>query len=265
MREGKSVTLTLKVSGDIEDRGEIGDLTGFFGLTDDLPSDTLEFDIDTVGYMFALSTSYESYSVTYVNEECQVTYTSDLETVNLSEEDFSVTGNTLTISFEVNTTNETYESISVFTYYMKLKFSLSDLEEMDEEDLEDLMVILTDQAPNDPLEAYATVTNLGEAGKEVEFEGFAMYGQPLYEYQWEFGDGSTSPKKSPTHIYDEPGEYEYTFTVTDNSGASASYSDTIEISGDAGDDEGIPIIMFVVVIVIIASIGIIALVYIIRR
>ena len=70
MREGKSVTLALKVSGNIENRGKIDDIMGFFGLTDDIPSDIFEFDIDTVGYMFALTTSHESYSVTYVNEEC---------------------------------------------------------------------------------------------------------------------------------------------------------------------------------------------------
>ncbi|MCK5112509.1 MAG: PKD domain-containing protein [Thermoplasmatales archaeon] len=260
-REGKRATLTLTVDGIIEDRGNISDVSDF-GFVE--PSFD---DVNTVAYTFTLITSVESYQITYANTTCQLIYFTDFEIINLTEDDFSVLYDTLTISFDLKTDNETYEEVSVRTIYQK--FSFSDWEEWDEEDLEgleDLIIFLTDEAPNSPIQADAFAPNLGEVGKSVEFEGFPSFGQPPYTYQWEFDDGSApSSEKSPTHIYDEPGEYEYTFTVTDNSGASASYSDTIEISGDAGDDEGIPIIMFVVVIVIIASIGIIALVYIIRR
>ena len=74
-----------------------------------------------------------------------------------------------------------------------------------------------------------------------------------------------STEKNPTHIYTKAGTYEVTFTVTDDDETTSSFTETIEIIGDGGDDEGTPIIMFVAIIVIIAVIGIIALVYIIRR
>jgi len=121
-----------------------------------------------------------------------------------------------------------------------------------------------------------TVINDGESnnqrtegdvtGKTVEFEGLALYGQPPYPYQWDFGDGSTpSSEKNPTHIYEQPGKYNYTLTITDSSDFSDSFTETIEISGDSGDDEDSSIIMFVGIIVVIAVIGVIAVVYIIRR
>lgn len=261
-REDKSVTLTLKVDGVIENRGDLSDISEY-GLPDDL----LDFNVNTVGYVFMLFTSYDEYQIAYANNTCQVIYLTEFEIINLTEDDFSVNADTLTIFFEVGTTNETYESVSVTTLYQK--FSLSDLEEWegdDPEGLEGLVVFLSDEAPNQPLVVDGYAPNLGEAGKTVEFEGLALYGQPPYTYHWDFGDGSTpSSEKNPTHIYEQPGKYNYTLTITDSSDFSDSFTETIEISGDSGDDEDSPIIMFVGIIVVIAVIGVIAVVYIIRR
>lgn len=262
VREDKSVILTLKVDGVIENRGDLSDISGY-GLPDDL----LDFNVNTVAYLFILDTSYETYQITYANNTCQVSYGSDFEIINLTEDDFSVIFGTLTISFEVRTTNETYDSVSVQTLYQKYSFDDIDFENLDDlDELEDLMAILSDEAPNQPLVVDAYAPNLGEAGKTVEFEGLAFYGQPPYTYHWNFGDGSTpSSEKNPTHIYEQPGKYNYTLTITDSSDFSDSFTETIEISGDSGDDEDNPIIMFVGIIVVIAAIGVIAVVYIIRR
>ena len=98
-RVDRSASFELKVDGIIEDRGDISDFS-FLGFGSEFPEDTLEFDMDTIGYTFILSTSYEDYQIVYVNNKCQVMYSSTFEVVNISEEDFSVVGDTLTVSFE---------------------------------------------------------------------------------------------------------------------------------------------------------------------
>jgi PKD repeat protein len=40
------------------------------------------------------------------------------------------------------------------------------------------------------------------------------------EWAWEFGDGSTSTQRNPTHAYDAAGEYSVTLRATDDDGAS---------------------------------------------
>ena len=254
-RVDKSVTFTLKVANIIEDRGNISDF-GFLGFGDVDPESALEFNMNTVGYTFVLSTTFEDYQVVYVNNKCQLMYASTLEVVNISEEDFSVVGNTLTINFDLNTTDETYTLVSAQTNYMKLQFDLSQLENMSDEEiegLEDLMTILTDEAPNQPLQAYAEGTNLGEVGKEVEFEAFPLYGQPPYSYDWEFGDGFSSSDKKATHTYQEAGMYNYTLTITDSSGTEESDTGSIEII-DTSDENGTPGFELVILIAAFALI-----------
>jgi len=241
-RVDRSASFELKVDGIIEDRGDISDFS-FLGFGSEFPDEFNEFDMDTIGYTFILSTSYEDYQIVYVNNKCQMMLSSTFEVVNISEEDFSVVGDTLTVSFELNTSNETYDIISAQTNYMRLKFDISQLENMTDEEideLEDLMTILTDEAPNQPLQVYAESTNLGEVGKEIEFEGFALYGQPPHSYRWEFGDGTTSTEKSATHTYDSAGNYNYTLTVTDSSGESVSDTGKIEIIDTDEDENGTP-------------------------
>jgi PKD repeat protein len=53
-----------------------------------------------------------------------------------------------------------------------------------------------------------------------------------YSYDWDFGDGSTHcTDLAPQHIYDTPGTYTVTLTVTakDICGKSVSYTDTVDI------------------------------------
>lgn len=47
---------------------------------------------------------------------------------------------------------------------------------------------------------------------------------------WSFGDGSTSTASSPSHSYAVAGTYLVELTVTDNSGAQASYSQSVTVS-----------------------------------
>jgi PKD repeat protein len=52
----------------------------------------------------------------------------------------------------------------------------------------------------------------------INFSGSALYGYKPYSWFWNFGDGHTSDKQDPSHIYDNPGNYTVTLTVNDNSG-----------------------------------------------
>lgn len=48
---------------------------------------------------------------------------------------------------------------------------------------------------------------------------------------WDFGDGTTSTATSPQHTYTAPGTYTVALTVTDNSGANNSTSQSITVYG----------------------------------
>lgn len=49
---------------------------------------------------------------------------------------------------------------------------------------------------------------------------FAAAGDLIHH--WKFGDGTTSDRSNPTHIYQRPGQYNVTLTVTDADGLSSS-------------------------------------------
>jgi hypothetical protein len=260
-RSDKSVEITLEVDGNIGDRGTEDDFI-WFGFDSGILDDESDFDfnnlnLDTIAYTFILLTSDDEYSILYINQSCRL-INSSYEAINISKNDFSVNGDTLTINIELGTTDETYESISVQAQYMKLKIDFSDLDQIDDEniqDLEDMMTILTDEAPNQPLQAFSQVTNLGEVGKSVAFEGFGIYGQPPYEYEWDFGDGDSSSDKNTTHVYESAGNFTYKLTITDASGESQTDSGIIEIISTQ-DDNGTPGFELLLIIV---AIGIIAL------
>lgn len=229
----ETIEFTMTVVGVIEDRGSL----------DEIDPDAVSLNIDTVTYAFDLTTSEESglnmISISYANNTCQVI--DALGTItNLTESDFSVNGNTLTVSFDWNTTGQTFEEVTANVQYMRFMFDLGDLSEDDLEDLEESgIVYLVDIVPNGPLHIlYTEVTNLGEVGEPVEFDGAVMDGQPPYEINWDFGDGETSTELDTTHTYDTAGKYVYNLTVTDAGGTSENSSGNIEIIGD--DDNGTP-------------------------
>ena len=83
----------------------------------------------------------------------------------------------------------------------------------------------------------------GFVDEPVKFDGSNTY-DPNYDditFSWDFGDGSKGSGKSPSHTYDKPGKYTVKLTVTDENGASATDTTTVEITegtGDDTDDEG---------------------------
>lgn len=252
-QDGAQVTLTLKVRGNIENRGSIIDL-----YSEDI-FDSLNF----VEYDFQLITDEGEYMVSYSNLTGQIN--NGLETVNLTTSDFTVEGDTLTIRFSLVSAEELYEELSVTSMFMKVNFTGGDLDPSG-------LVYLSDICPNPPLEiieAYAQ--NIGSVGETIQFNGSVspLTGQPPYRYLWDFGDQTTSTELNPTHTYSQAGTYTYTFTVTDESDDSISESGTITISTEGGGSSDGPfsgqMLLFIAILAIIIIVGVVIIIWIIRR
>lgn len=127
-KEGKTATLTLQVNGNILNKGQLDDLYSIFDM---------DKDINLVMYTLTLITSGEQYIIYYVNNECNLSYGSNDESVNLRS--FYVSGDTLRVTFDLNGEEETYDSMSAETAYEKIPdLSGYDIESMTEEDIANL-------------------------------------------------------------------------------------------------------------------------------
>lgn len=60
---------------------------------------------------------------------------------------------------------------------------------------------------------------------------FACNAEEGHKILWNFGDGGTSSLRNPDYIYDIPGAYTVTLTVTDRKGLSSSAGIVIEVHG----------------------------------
>lgn len=249
-RQGITITLTLKVKGDIENRGSINEFES-------------EDNIDVVVYSLSLSTSNESYDIIYVNNECQITYGSTGEIENISKSDFSAEDSTLTVTFDLLSNDETYEDIYGETSYFKMSG--------------DTYEYLDDTAPNVvDLEVIIDAPSEGIIGENIDFSGEANGASP-YNWSWDFDDGETSYGPNPTHSYTKAGTYEIILYVTDAGGNQGSNSKTLTISdsgtSNGGDHNGNQesessnsgLILFVVIIAVIVIAGVAVVVYIVRR
>ena len=66
-----------------------------------------------------------------------------------------------------------------------------------------------------PLTCDADGPYSGYAKKPIQFTGTASGGIEPYTWLWDFGDETTSNEQNPSHVYNEPGEYNVILTVTD--------------------------------------------------
>ncbi|MBC7081289.1 MAG: PKD domain-containing protein [Thermoplasmatales archaeon] len=89
-------------------------------------------------------------------------------------------------------------------------------------------------------------------GEEMEFTDLStdMDGE-IISYIWNFGDGTFSYEKNPTHAYEKPGEYEVTLIVKDDYGAIASIKKTITVKKK--EIPSFELIIFVFALIILIS------------
>ncbi|HVQ01426.1 MAG TPA: PKD domain-containing protein [Candidatus Thermoplasmatota archaeon] len=260
-KAGGFVTLTMEVKGGIENQGNINDLTG------EGPSMNQSL-ISTIMYSMTFDTKLAgsiggSYIVDYVNKTCQLTTDASGTPVNLTSKDFSVSGNTFSVTIPLDNSDEMYGHLNGTTYFLRININGS------YSDLPSMYTLLSDVAPNQPLEiTYATAQSVGSVKESIQFNSSVtpFTGQPPFTYEWKFGDGTTSSQQNPTHAYTKAGTYEYNLTVIDQASSKAYYSGSIEIvSEGGGGGASSPLLVFLAVIIVIAAIGIVVLVMIIRR
>jgi PKD repeat protein len=70
----------------------------------------------------------------------------------------------------------------------------------------------------------------GEAPLAVTFDSKCSTGT-VSTYSWDFGDGSDSDSRKPTHTFENPGTYSVTLEVSDDKKNVASFSDVIVAEG----------------------------------
>ncbi len=63
-----------------------------------------------------------------------------------------------------------------------------------------------DDGNPDPVACFNITDNTVASGETASFTSCS---EDAHHYEWDFGDGATSPIENPTHIYNNPG----TFTV----------------------------------------------------
>lgn len=236
VREGIHITVALTVNGVIEDLGNLEGGEEEIG--------------DTIAYSIYFTTSYDTYFVAYVNKQCMIQYGEIYENIT----DYTVDGSLLMIPFELNNTEETYETISAEADFIQIDLLSGD------------MNYYMDAASDSPLEiTTADIPEVGSTGQSVQFKVFPDYGQPPYTYIWDFGDETTSTDKNPAHTYTKAGTYDCSVTVTDQRGVSDSYSGEITIVTEGNGETGTPILLLLAVIIIIIVIGVVVVIWIIRR
>jgi PKD repeat protein len=84
----------------------------------------------------------------------------------------------------------------------------------------------------DPPTAVISGPTLGETGERLSFDGSqSSAGTAAIErYDWDMGDGTALSGAAVKHIYDEPGTYSVSLTVTDKAGLSGTTTHSIQIT-----------------------------------
>lgn len=249
--QSSQVSVSLEVKGVIEDRDDLSDAN----FNDSFLSGSM------INYIIWIETTENSYEITYINKNC---------TVNYEENDYEVSGNTLTVTFDLDDSSETYVSMIGYT----MEFDLSELS------------FFMDVAPDEAFFAASIdAPSTAVSGEEVSFSGelndFLSISSGPYTYTWNFDDGSGEVTgQDKTHIFENPGTYNVELTIMDGSGNSDTTTTTIIVTAAStpdngnggngetpsdGDEGGSSFLLFVGVVVIIIIIGTVALVFVIRR
>lgn len=104
--------------------------------------------------------------------------------------------------------------------------------------------------PRPPVAEFKAETTEPECGPHpIAFKDLSEQGtSPIISWTWDFGDGTTSMERNPTHTYATPGTYTVTETVTDSNNTSSTYVREVEatagevckLPGKSQDDGQVP-------------------------
>ena len=89
--------------------------------------------------------------------------------------------------------------------------------------------------PNDaPTASFTTEPSSPDPGQSVTFDASASSDADgsIASYEWAFGDGTTATGQTASHTYADGGSFEVTLTVTDDTGATDTATETLGIGGD---------------------------------
>ncbi len=82
----------------------------------------------------------------------------------------------------------------------------------------------------DPIAAFTSSPSSPLTSEDIEFiETSSDPDGTIASWHWNFGDGTTSTSRNPTHSYDDDGRYTVVLTVTDNDGGQDSKSKSITV------------------------------------
>jgi hypothetical protein len=97
----------------------------------------------------------------------------------------------------------------------------------------DMVYRLTPYQPGEKLRPEAKLTASASEGTPPLTVRFTSSGDG--RTRWDFGDGTTSVERNPTHVFKQPGLYAVTLTVTDSAGASAQAFQQIAVDRDSDE------------------------------
>lgn len=90
-----------------------------------------------------------------------------------------------------------------------------------------------------PMAGFQASTTSAQVGDEIRFtDGSSDPEGKSLQYDWDFGDGSSSGERSPVHEFGEAGTFTVELTVTDSEGASDSVSVSVRV--EEATRRGIP-------------------------
>ncbi len=93
-----------------------------------------------------------------------------------------------------------------------------------------LAVVIAHTAPKAQI---VTDMNSAMTGEDINFDGTnSSASYPIFNYAWDFGDGTTAEGRQVTHSYARPGGYTATLTVTDELDATDEEAVDVTIASE---------------------------------